>query len=123
MACSSSRSQGGQTVDPDRKSDRRNRRARAEPGKQAVIPAPRDQLTCGASRRVVQLEYKSAVIVETAAECGGKADGGDVQAARGEQAGTALEQVQCRIERYICLAGKRTQCCRGGVRIPADREE
>ena len=72
---------------------------RAEPREQAVVAPAGDQLPGGARARVVELEHEAGVVVEAAAEAGREADAGDVDAARGQKAGAALEQVERGIER------------------------
>ena len=71
----------------------------------------------------MQLEHEAGVVVEAAAERGGETDARDIDAARGEEAGAALEQVERGIERDPRLAGERAQRGGGLVRIAADGEE
>ncbi len=71
----------------------------------------------------MQLEHEAGVIVEAAAEGGREPDASDVDPARGEKAGAALEQVERGIERDLGVAGKGAQLGRGCVGIAADGEE
>ena len=71
----------------------------------------------------MQLEHEAGVVVEAAAEGGGEADAGDVDAARGKKAGAALEQVERGVERDPGVAREGAQLRRGLVRIAADGEE
>ena len=113
----------GEPLDPDREADRRDRLARAEPRQQAVVAAAGDQLPGGARTRIVQLEHEAGVVVEAAAERGREADAGDVDAARRQKAGAALEQVERGIEREVGVARERAQLGRRRVGIAADRRE
>src|SRR5262249_61714642 len=70
-----------------------------------------------------QLEHAAGIVVEAAAERGGKLDAGDVDAARGEKAGAALEQIERGVELEAGVARKRAQVGRRLVGIAADGEE
>ena len=78
----------------------------AQPREQPVIASARDQRAVVACGRIVQLEHEAGVIVEAAAEGGGEPDAGDVDAARGEKAGAALEQIERGIERDLASRAK-----------------
>ena len=95
----------------------------AEPREQPVIASAGDQRPGVACGRIVQLEHEAGVVVEAAAEGGGELDAADVDAARGQKAGAALEQIERGIERDLGVAGKGAQLGRGLVGIAADGEE
>ena len=95
----------------------------AEPREQAVVAAAGDQLAGSRALRIVQLEHEAGVVVEAAAEGGGEADARDVDAARGQEAGAALEQVERGIERDLGVARERAQLGRRFVGIARDGEE
>ena len=73
---------------------------------------------------VVQLEHEAGVVVEPAAERGREPDARDIDAARGEKAGAALEQVERGVE--IELGVAREACAARAAASsgsPRDREE
>src|ERR1700716_1181139 len=109
--------------DPNREADRRDRAGAAEPREQTVIASARHQLADGLRAGVVKLEHEPGVIIEAAAEGGGKADATDVDAACGKKAGAALEQVERGVERDLGLAREGAQVRRGLIGIAADGEE
>src|SRR5262249_57461080 len=76
---------------------------------EAVMAPPCYQLTVNAARRIVQLEHKSAVVIDTAAECSGESDAVHVDAPVRQQPDTAFEQLQRRPERDIRLCGESVQ--------------
>ena len=66
----------------------------AEAAEQLVVAAAGDQRLLDAAVRIVQPEFEAGVVVEPDEEPGREADARDVDAARGEEAGAALEQVE-----------------------------
>ena len=113
----------GDALDPDRKADRGDRRLGAEPGEQFVVAAAGDQRPVRRGRRIVQLEHEAGVVVEAAAIGGREADAADIDAARGEKAGAAFEQIERRLDAKTGRAGERAQFGRGLVGIAGDGEE
>src|SRR5882724_12375249 len=107
MARSCGASAGGKPLDPGREAHRRNGPGAAEPGEQAIIAPAGDQLPGGASLRIVQLEHEARVVVEAAAEGGREPDAAHVDAARGQKAGAALEQIERRVELERTILGDR----------------
>src|SRR5262249_28053891 len=116
-------SERGETVDPHREAYRRHRLRGAEPGEQSVVAPAGDQLAAHLAARVVQLEHHAGVVIESAPEAGGETDAFDVDAARGEEAGTALEEVERGREREPGIRCERAQFGQRLVRIAADGEE
>ena len=98
-------------------------RRAADAGEQAVVAAARDQLAEIARARVMQLEHEAGVVVEAAAERGGEPDAADVDAARGQKAGAALEQIERAVERDAGVLGERPQLGRRLVGLARDGEE
>ena len=64
----------------------------------------------------MQLEHEAGVVVEAAAERGRELDARDVDAARGEEAGAALEQVERGAEVELGVGRERAQLGGGLVR-------
>src|ERR1700726_2507748 len=81
-----------QGLDPDRKSDRGNRRAGAKLGHQPVI-APASYQWFDAIALGMQLKLESRVGIEAAPERSGKARQSGIDAARGHEADAAFELV------------------------------
>src|SRR3982074_933842 len=106
--------------DPNREADRRDRAGAAEPREPTAIESARHQLADGLRAGVVKLEHEPGVIIEAAAEGGGKADATDVDAACGKKAGAALEQVERGVERDLGLAREGAQVRRGLIGIAAE---
>src|SRR5690242_16918045 len=98
MASSCGASAGNEPLDPRREAHRWNGLGTAEPGEQAVVAPSSDQLPLGASLRIVQLEHEARVVVEATAEGGGELDAPDIDAARGQKAGAAFEQIKRSVE-------------------------
>ena len=71
----------------------------------------------------MQLEHEAGVVVEAAAERGRELDARNVDAARGEEAGAALEQVERRRERDFGLGRERAKLRGGLVGIARHRQE
>src|SRR5712691_8736576 len=117
MARSCGASAGRKPLDPGRKAHRRNGLVAAEPGEQAVIAPAGDQLPGGASLRIVQLEHEARVVIEAAAEGGRELDPADVDAARGQKAGAALEQIERSVKLERAILGDSAQLSRRLVRI------
>ena len=80
-----------------------------------------DQRAFGAG--LVQLEHEAGVIVEAAAEACGEFDRVHVDAARGEEAGPGLEQIERAVERNLGVGCEVAQLARRFVGIAGDREE
>src|SRR5580700_8929020 len=89
--CLAPRTERSQTLDPDCKSNRRDGSDAAEPREQAVIAASRRQLAGNPAGRIEQLEHEAGVIIDAAAECGGKANTVNVYAAGRKTPGAAFE--------------------------------
>ena len=65
----------------------------------------------------MQAELEAGVIVEAGSERGREFDTADIDAARGEEAGAALEQIERRIEIEFGVGRKRAQRGERVIRI------
>src|SRR3977135_753395 len=117
MARSCGASASGKPLDPGREAHRWNGLGTAEPGEQAIIAPAGDQLPGGASSRIVQLEHEARVVVEAAAEGGRELDAAAVDAARGQKASAALEQIERGVKLERAILGDGAQLGRRLVRI------
>ena len=95
-----------------------------EPGEQPVIASAGDQRIAGA-RRVGQFEHEAGVVIEAAPERGREAHALQIDAARGQEAGAAFEQVDGRRQRFrhVAFAGERAQRGRRLVGLAGNAEE
>src|SRR5271166_1600864 len=123
MAGSCPALQRREPIDPNGKAGGGDRACATEPRKQSVVTSARHKLAFDPLVRIMQFEYNSGVIVDSAPERGGKPDAADVDAARGQKAGAAFEQIKGRIERHIGIACKGTQLRCGLVGIAPDGEK
>ena len=71
----------------------------------------------------MQLEHEAGVVVEAAAERGRELDARDIDAARGEEAGAALEQVERGSERDLGFGRERAKLGGGFVGIARHRQK
>ena len=71
----------------------------------------------------MQFEHEAGVVVEAASERGRELDARDVDAARGEEAGAALEQVERGAERDLGFGRERAKLRGGFVGIARYRQE
>ena len=121
---SMARRSSGETVEPDRAADGGNRGGRAQRLQQPVVAAAADDgaLPSGA-RAIADLEDRAGVVVEVAAEGGREGERGDVDAARGDEAGARVEGVERRGEIEPRFRRERAQLRRGGVGIAGDGDD
>src|SRR2546421_299055 len=81
----------------------------AETAQQFVVAATRHQRAVRRRGRIVQLEHEAGVIVETTAIGGREANAADVDAARRQKSGAALEQVERRLDFEAGRCGERAK--------------
>src|SRR5476649_918654 len=123
MARSWSASASHDAVDPDGKAHGRDRHLGAKPPEQTVVASAGDQLAHHLGSRIVQLEHDASVVIDTAAETGGKPDACNIDAARGDKASAVFKQFNFAAKCNLGIGGKSAQCGGRLVGAAGNRKE